>query len=375
VGTRLIRGGVARRWYSWKSDRVAARYRQLILGSNRVIAPAPRRPAASRTLLRRLLFICENMWEERELLPELEKLCTVRFIGASTAHRKAARPADERIDVGAMIKLLEPFKQESFDLVLVYLHSPLLSDELLGTLRRTWKCPLAGMNLDDKTTYLPSDVYKSWAGNYRAWAGKFDFNLTNSAAMMDVYRAHGHQCVYLPTGFHYDPAIHRCDPPATFAHQLSFVGSWKPERAEFIGALRGCGIPIALYGGGWEGGQFTNEGWKVFRNSQMSLGISFNLPGTQFTNLKNRDFECPGAGGCYLTTYDWELANLLTPGKEILCYRNITDFAEQYSWYSRRPDVCRAIAAAGHLRCINEHTWAKRFETALGEVGFSFQKE
>src|SRR4029450_9995183 len=101
-----------------------------------------------------------------------------------------------------------------------------------------------------------------------------------------------------------------------------------------------------LFGQGWPKGQFANDGWQIYQESQLSLGIGYNLTGSQITNLKNRDFECPGAGGCYLTTFDWELAELFHVGREILCYRNVDEFVEMYSYYIRRPETCLAIARA-----------------------------
>jgi hypothetical protein len=369
-GSRLLlRGAVGRRWNEVKSARVAERMRKLLRATAEAKLVSPR-PVTAATSLRRLLFICANMWERRELLPELQKLCDVTFIDVNSVRTPAARPADERLDFQLLRPLLDSCVGTSFDLIIVYLHSALLSDELLNYLRTTWKCPLVGMNLDDKTTYLPSEIFKSWSGNYRSWASRFDCNLSNSAALADVYRAQGFQCLYLPTGFHYDPALHRFDREIEFRHHLSFVGSWKPERAAFIEQLHEAGVAVEIFGGGWRNASFSDEGWKVYRASQLNLGIGYNLPGTQFTNLKNRDFECPGAGGCYITTYDWELANLLEVGKEVLCYRDLTDFVEQYTWYSRRPELCRQIAEAGHLRCINEHTWEKRFAKVFADLGF-----
>ena len=86
--------------------------------------------------------------------------------------------------------------------------------------------------------------------------------------------------------------------------------------------------------------------------------------------MKNRDFECPGAGGCYLTTFDWELAELFRVGDEILCYRDLYDFSEVWSYYIKRPEKCREIALAGRQRAIKEHTWEQRFRVVLSKLGF-----
>jgi hypothetical protein len=61
----------------------------------------------------------------------------------------------------------------------------------------------------------------------------------------------------------------------------------------------------------------------VFRDSQINLGIGFASPSFTLTTVKGRDFECPGVGACYLTTYNWELPLHYELGKEILCYRSV----------------------------------------------------
>lgn len=114
-----------------------------------------------------------------------------------------------------------------------------------------------------------------------------------------------------------------------------------------------------------------DDGPEIYRTTQLNLGIGFNLPGDRFTNLKNRDFECPGAGGCYLTTFDWELADLFDVGREILCYRTFADLCEMLLHYGRRPGACLEIARAGFERARREHTWAHRFAEVFRQAGLA----
>jgi len=330
-------------------------------------------PPLSKEPLRKLLFICDNMWEERELLPELRAICETVFIDVHPWKLPAARTTDERLRVSEVLDALNAHRTTPFDAVVVYLNSSLLSEELIECIRRNWKCPMLGINLDDKTTYSDCDAFPGSARNYRRWAHAFDCNLSNSRSMVDLYRDEGFPCLYLPTGFHFDPRIHCAEPATSYDRLLSFVGSCKPERRLFIEELAKRGIAVELYGGGWKGAQFTNEGWRIYRGTQLNLGIGFNVPGDQITNLKNRDFECPGAGGCYITTYDWELAGLFHAGREILCYRNVDEFVELYCYYSRRPEACREIAQAGMARARREHTWEQRFRATFTELGFALQ--
>lgn len=359
----VLKGPVMGLWLARLTERQAKEYGAFLLHDR------PRRktvPALKPSVAERVLFVCANMWEQRELLPELQKLCDVDFLDVNPFRRAGRFEREDRLDLA---RLLPSLSDKRYDAAIVYVNSALLSGKLLGEIRARTNGPLFGLNLDDKTTYSTYSVFQKAPQDYRRWASFFDCNLTNSRALKDVYNDDGFPCLYLPTGFHYDPAIHRFDPSASFEFELSFVGSCKPERKLFIEELQQHGIPVKIFGGGWKGASFTNEGAAIFRKTQINLGIGYNLPGMQFTNLKNRDFECPGSGGCYLTTFDWELSELFEVGREILCYRNIYDFIEVFLQYRRRPEKCREIARAGFVRSISEHTWAHRFQDVFRQTG------
>lgn len=311
------------------------------------------------------------MWEERELIPELRRICEVTNVNVKQHKRKANAPVDESLSFEKLKQNFDEVRTQSFDAILVYLNSALQSQELIDYLRNRWSCPLIGLNLDDKTTFADYQIFRTHATNYRQCAAAFDANLTNSKAMVDVYHASGLPCLYIPTGFHYDPARMPTPVEGSRKRMLSFVGSRKPERAAFIEELSTLGIEIDLFGQGWPNGQFAEDGWRIYQESQLNLGIGYNLTGPQVTNLKNRDFECPGAGGCYVTTFDWELAQLFDVGREVLCYRNAEEFVEVYSYYARRSEKCLEIAQAGQLRAIREHTWAHRFAGVFRELGLT----
>ncbi|MBV8227752.1 MAG: glycosyltransferase family 1 protein [Verrucomicrobia bacterium] len=106
----------------------------------------------------------------------------------------------------------------------------------------------------------------------------------------------------------------------------------------------------------------------IFRASQINLGIGLATP--NLVTIKGRDFECPGVGACYLTTYNWELANWWEIGREILCYRNVEELIEIFAWYRNRPEDCLKIARAAWRRSVDEHTWERRFRKMFREIGY-----
>lgn len=371
AASTLLQGWIFHVWVGWKTGKLVALYKRLLVQTSRstVKLDSPR-AVAPREPLQKLLLIADAMWEKRELLPELSRICAVTFVDVHPHIKADAATAEECLPAEHITRQLDAFRKEPYDCMLVYLRSSLLSKELIGFLRTNWSCPLLGLNMDCKTTFEDYKVFRRDPDGYRHWAHVFDCNLTNAKIMSDVYAAAGFNCLYVPTGYHFDPAIHKLRKDADFEIGISFVGSCKPERKQIVEHLKGLGIDVELFGGGWAGQGFVKDGWQIYQKSQLNLGIGYNVPDMRFTNLKNRDFECPGAGGCYLTTFDWELADLFEIGKEILCYRSIDELPELYTYYIRRPQDCLRIAAAGFDRCRRDHTWEQRFRKVFSKLGF-----
>jgi len=328
-------------------------------------APAPAVP------LRKLLFISDIMWEGKELVPELQKICPVETLDLRPILRKTtdARPVREVV-VRALQDFIGTHRGYEPDAILFYARASLLSEEAFDLLRGRWKCPLLGMNLDEKMEFLPYGVFSHGNDDYQKWARKFDLNLTNVRAVVDWYADRDLPVHYMPEGYHPKLADPPPPSPPVYRHELSFVGSKRPEREVLMDRLWGLGLSVKPLGFGWPDSSGGTHPEAVYRASMMNLGIGYASPSRILTTLKTRDFECPGSGACYLTTWNWELALHYDIGREVLCYRNEQELVEIFSYYRRRPEECAKIALAAWHRCLAEHTWEKRFRRVFGEMGF-----
>lgn len=321
---------------------------------------------AGRSPLRRILLIADVMWEANELVPELQLICQVSVHDLRPMLR--AKPHDPAAEIA---KSVDRFARDSGnsppDLVLLYLRGNLLSEELFSVIRKHWSCPLVGMNLDDKVSFWDYG-YAGGGDHYQKWASSFDLNLTNSKIASTWYSKTSSNCVYMP------PAMKRPKDPfapssSNFRYPLSFVGSPKLDREIVINRIRELGLPVSVFGKGWAQGEWVSDPVVVYRQSQINIGLGMATP--SFSTTKNRDFECPGVGACYLTTFNWELAEWWDIGKEILCYRNVEELVELACWYRNRPDECLNIAQAAWRRGMSEHTWEVRFRKLFREMGFT----
>lgn len=367
-----LRGPVMDWWLRRRGRQVDLAFRAQLVDQLKVpctTKPLPR--FAGRDKIRQILLIADCLWEQNDLAPELARIAETRLLNLrSNLKNMQESPQARGAVVDAVRRFIEADGGLEPDVILFYLRPGLLSDEVFEVLRRRWKCPLFGLNLDDKMEFFPNRIFASGNHNYQYWAKKFDLNITNCLPATDWYRARDLPCLYSPPGMHLTTELTlptSCD----FKYKLSFLGQIKVERKYVVNQLQSAGIHIELFGRGWPGGQWVENPNSVFRDSQINLGIGFASPSFTLTTVKNRDFECPGAGACYLTSYSWELPLHYELGKEILCYRSVEELIEMYGWYSKRPEECLRIAQAGWRRCAAEHSWEKRFRKIFEQTGLS----
>jgi hypothetical protein len=375
VRRAVLRGPILKRWYEVKSRRLENDYVRRIREEVKASEPAPfdspliraTRPVMA---LGTVLFMGDCLWEKNELFPEFRKICRLESLDFSSALQRAKGLTSAEVvarEVAAFAKAPHTWEP---DVILFYARPSLLSDAVFDSIRRRWKCPLLGLNLDDRSQFFPYRIFASGDDDYARWVTKFDLNLTNAFTALDWYRQRGATVRYFPPGFHARDEFR--EPPARtdYEHTFSFLGSWKQERGLIVKRLVDAGVDIKLFGKGWPDGQWVDDPAHIFRRSQLNLGIGFALASARLTTTKARDVECPGVGACYVTTYNWELPQLFEVGKEILCYREFEELIEVHGFYAKRPAECLRIARAAHRRCSAEHTWEKRFRALFRDMGF-----
>jgi hypothetical protein len=367
----ILRGRIGDWWVRRKTKLLEEQFQsELVRASVKPLNAEPPLHKRPRTVLREMLLIGDFMWETNDLVPELAKICKVVAWDLHDVLKNLpdADKAAETV-VTTIRSRIQSEEEINPDVILFYARPSLLSEEVFDVLQRRFSCPLLGMNLDDKFQFLDYGIFASGDENYEKWARYFDLNITNGLAAHEWYSLRGLPCIYSPQGVH-QPRGLSMPVGVDFKYQIGFLGSCKPERLHVINRLREVGIQVALFGSGWPNGKWVDNTADVFRSTQINIGIGFASPSVRLTTTKGRDFECPGTGACYLTTYNWELAQHYEIGKEILCYRDVEELIEMIAYYRRRPEECLTIAQAAWRRCSNEHTWEKRFSRIFKHMGF-----
>jgi spore maturation protein CgeB len=205
----------------------------------------------------------------------------------------------------------------------------------------------------------------------------------------------------------------------------SFVGTNYALRARYIAHLLENGIDVHVYGPGWRGRKRSflrryrlllqallalspptryrssaelathdqrlylraafsdhlhqptsdDELIALYSRSQISLGFlevydQHDASRAVTQHLHLREFEAPMSGALYCTGYMDELAEMFEPDREVLVYRNQHELLDKVRYYLAHPDEAERIRQAGHTRALRDHTYQRRFEQLLREIGF-----
>ena len=213
------------------------------------------------------------------------------------------------------------------DWVFITCHGGIILKSTIRRIKEELRVPVVNQWLDCVHTFeLGPGAYGQDLGQCDI-AADFDFVWTSSRAACPWYRTVGATPVFMPEGF--SPTLTpKLDRRKT--SDVVFLGACYGLRPDYIAALRRAGLRVAVAGSGWPGasplrredmGEFLASGTVV-------LGIGGVGYSMELATLKGRDFEVPGAGCAYLTTFNSGLAESFHVGEEILCYHSIDEMVE-----------------------------------------------
>ncbi|MBW4583129.1 MAG: glycosyltransferase [Tildeniella nuda ZEHNDER 1965/U140] len=146
-----------------------------------------------------------------------------------------------------------------------------------------------------------------------------------------------------------------------WASDVLFIGTWMPERGEFMARLIKMGIPLSIYGSRWQkapqwsiiknawrGGELHGDNYaKAIQSAKICLGLLSKGNRDLHTT---RSIEIPALGGLLCAERTLEHQQLYQEGKEAIFWSD----AEECAAVCKRlisEDACRAnIALAGKER-------------------------
>ena len=235
----------------------------------------------------------------------------------------------------------------------------------------------------------------------------FDWCLVPEKFRLKDYEAMGAHPIYCQEAA--NPNVYKPeDVPPEF--DVVFVGQAYGERPELIKFLRDSGIDVRVWGAGWQvltapdparrlwrqarrllglpaqiypalpaaivGGSLSDsEMVRMYSRAKINLGFSScgetHRGEERILQVRLRDFEVPMSGGFYLVEYMEELEDFYKIGEEIVCYSDRNDMVEKIKYYLVHSKERERIRLAGRARCLRDHTWHKRFESAFAQMGLA----
>lgn len=151
---------------------------------------------------------------------------------------------------------------------------------------------------------------------------------------------------------------------AKWGNDVVFVGTWMPERGAFMQALVTRGVPLAIYGNGWQ----RAPEWLSIRSAWRGRAVDAEedyVRAVQCAKIclglvskGNRDLhttrslEIPSIGSLLLAERTTEHQELYRDGEEAVFWSDATECAEHCLRLLRNEARIRAIAAAGRARAI-----------------------
>ena len=254
------------------------------------------------------------------------------------------------------------------DWVLLPCSGNLILKDTLRRIRQDLGIPIVNQWLDCKQNFECGVGPYGQDSGQKDIAPEFDLVWTSSRSVCEWYLALGARPIFLPEGF--SPQLTpRVD--CEKKYEVGFLGACYGLRPDYIKALRKAGLKVVARGFGWPGAGSVSltEMGRFFGECKVNLGMGGVGYSMELTTLKGRDFEVPGAGGAYLTTYNADLANFFHIGREILCYHSIEEMVELACRLVQHDDFREELAARAYARSMQEHRWLHRFQVILEILG------
>jgi len=202
---------------------------------------------------------------------------------------------------------------------------------------------IVGWFFDDGVRF---NYYSKW------WIPHLDYFITDDLEAVPKYKRLGSYAVHaIATG----NSVERDWSSVEEKYDVSFVGSLRADREQYLEILKNKGILVNLFGMAVERFVSYEEMIDIFGTSKINLNFSKTYQYMKF-GIKARIFEVCLAGGFLLTEYVPGIERFFEINKEIVCFRNPEEMVDKITYYLSHDEERRAIAQDGWRKAINEYT-------------------
>lgn len=207
----------------------------------------------------------------------------------------------------------------------------------------------------------------------------YDLVISSLPNFVDYFRSLGMQSEL--HRFAFEPSVLRRLKSARPEVSVSFVGSVSPVHQTRVLLLEDlCSrLEIKVWGQGIDRlpqnstirSRYVETAWgiemyQILQASKMTLNHHIGIAESYANNM--RLYEATGVGTLLITDWKVNLHEIFEPGREVVAYRSPEECAEVIEYYLGHSEEREAIARAGQLRTLGEHTYYQRVPEVVGIV-------
>ncbi len=216
---------------------------------------------------------------------------------------------------------------------------------------------LSGIDADQRVAWFFDVSYNP--PFYKQLADAMEFDWVFSANPLYGVNHFGRSCSFLP--YAADPELHFREISGSYAATAALVGTERPERRRLIDAVD------RLAGGALLISDVFKEDY-VNALAASSITINENPPaGRGLLNM--RTFEAPAAGSILLCQEGDYIDRCLTPGIDVLTYRDAAELVGQCQNVQQNPQDFEDMRRRCQERVMEDHTYDCRAQEILDLLG------
>ena len=200
-----------------------------------------------------------------------------------------------------------------------------------------------------------------------------DYGLIFHSAFMPAYNREGIRNVFPFSGVNTN-TFRPLHLPKVY--DVTFIGTPKRDRTDFIKHLVTHGIAVRVFGAGWEstphllayyGGKLTHEEYvRVLNQSKINLSFSKNYEGVQ--SYKGRVAEIAACHSFALSEYFDDYEHILADGKEIVMFRDKDELLKKVRYYLRHEKEREAVAQRAYRKVVTKFAHEKVFAAIFSAI-------
>ncbi len=194
--------------------------------------------------------------------------------------------------------------------------------------------------------------------------GLYDLHLSYHRQVLEkIKKEYGLPTALLPFGFELPEGDFEAISSSTEILRVCFIGNPDPLREAVVRKVAEAGLPIAVYGHGWQerlpslpglkvhDAVYGRNYWRLLRQYRVQLNI-FRPHNAGAHNM--RSFEVPAAGGIMLAPDSPDHREYFAEGKEIFLYRSLEELpAKAAALLELSADRAAAIRQQARQRSLN----------------------